>query len=102
MIKLICFFLFPLKLMFRYLYKQYLFCKIQSSNYDRRFEAVYALKEKFSTSAVPGLIYILKHRNSDIRHDAAYSLELITGAYNSDNYEKWKSWWKRNKKKIRE
>ena len=87
------FIFFPLKVIFRYLYKQYLFSKIQSSNYDRRFEAVYSLKEKYGASAIPGLIYILNHKNSDIRHDSAYCLELITGKYNGDSYKKWKSWW---------
>lgn len=101
MIRCISLLFFPLKLLLRYVYKQYLFGKIQSRNYDKRFEAVYALKEKYGPSSIPGLIYILNHKNCDIRHDAAYCLELITGAYNGDSYKKWRSWWKRNKKKIR-
>jgi len=82
-------------------YKQYLFLKIQSSDYDRRFDAIYAVKEKFGVSAVPGLIYILQHKDPEIRHDVAYALELITGAYNGDSYARWKKWWEKNRKRIK-
>lgn len=92
---------YPLKIISRFLYKQYLFIKIQSSNYDRRFEAVYALHKKYGDKAIPGLIEILRHKDDEIRHDAAYTLELITGKYNGENHKKWARWWKNNKKKIK-
>ena len=85
---------------YRFIYKQYLFIRIQNNNYDTRFDAAYTLKEKFGITAVEGLIYILRHKNKDVRHDIAYTLEQITGKYNGDNYDTWKTWWDKNKKRI--
>ena len=90
----------PLAALGRYLRKQYLFARIQSRSYDRRFDAVYALHKEFGPRAVAGLIYILRHPDAEIRADVAYTLELITGKYNGDRYDKWVTWWKRNRERV--
>ncbi|MFC1582926.1 HEAT repeat domain-containing protein [Planctomycetota bacterium] len=90
----------PFRLVFRYIKKQYLFSRIQSRNYDRRFEAVYALEDQFGPAAAPGLIYLLQHKDPEVRNDIAYTLELITGKYNGDNQKKWQAWWKKNKERV--
>lgn len=91
----------PFTLVLRYIYKQYLFLKIQSDDYDTRFDAAYAIVEKFGIHAVPGLIYLLQHKSSEIRNDIAYCLEQITGKYNEDSYDKWKTWWGKNKDRVK-
>ena len=90
---------FPLRLIGHYLRKQLLFARIQSRNYDKRFDAVYALHKEFGPKAVPGLIYILRHPNGEVRADVAYTLELITGKYNGDGFEKWQKWRKKNQER---
>ena len=90
----------PLRVILRWLYKQYLFTKIQSGNYDRRFDAGYALEKKFGPSAVPGLMYLLRHDNPDVRHDVAYALEKITGKFNGEDARAWRAWWRRHRKRV--
>ena len=94
------FFFRPLRAVLRWLRKQYLFTKLQSGNYDRRFEAGYALEKGFGPSAVAGLIYLLRHENPDVRHDVAYTLEKITGKYNGEDSRAWRTWWRANRKRV--